>query len=392
MIGYPIIKHIDDVRPFLEGREEFGCYEKSEGFTVIQYQVAFEDTFPPVTDYGSAVLREFRGIKFCSVTGKILARPYHKFFNIGERDESLPGEIDITKPHVVMDKLDGSMVHPIRTHDGWLHWCTKMGVTDTSKAAVNTAMTPAHMDFANAAIDAGYTPIFEFVSPDPKHRIVLEYDRPQLILTGIRHMTDGVYTPINSLIFKVASSAGIPVVKTFDPSNDLNDTINHVRSTEGTEGIVMAFGSGEMYKVKSEEYVRVHRVKATVYCPHLLTQCVMNNELDDIMPILRDVDIEYVRGFSVRLHELIQRVADVSVNILTDCRKLKLTRKEFATSPGLSHQHKAPVFKLWDSTNPVGDAIVNARTEVLSKAEKMLKWETFCAGINLDPHLNLIGE
>ena len=52
-----------------------------EGFTVIDYQVMMPDTFPPLTDEISALRRECRGIKF-GTDGKILARPFHKFFNL----------------------------------------------------------------------------------------------------------------------------------------------------------------------------------------------------------------------------------------------------------------------------------------------------------------------
>jgi RNA ligase len=41
---FPQIKTIDDVLPHISGREEFLVMEK-EGYTVIKYAVAFEDTF-----------------------------------------------------------------------------------------------------------------------------------------------------------------------------------------------------------------------------------------------------------------------------------------------------------------------------------------------------------
>ena len=51
-------------------------------------------------------LMECRGIKFCP-EGLILARPFRKFFNYGERGADLPAH----RPHYITHKMDGSMVH-----------------------------------------------------------------------------------------------------------------------------------------------------------------------------------------------------------------------------------------------------------------------------------------
>jgi hypothetical protein len=104
---FPKINHITDVLPHIEGRKEFRVMEK-EGYTVIQYMVALEDTFKwddndPV---GSAVRRECRGITF-DEEGKLICRKYHKFFNAGEKEETQLNKINLYEPHIVLEKLDG---------------------------------------------------------------------------------------------------------------------------------------------------------------------------------------------------------------------------------------------------------------------------------------------
>jgi hypothetical protein len=42
--AFPIIRHLDDVLPHIEGREEFIVAER-EGYTVVNYVVAMADTF-----------------------------------------------------------------------------------------------------------------------------------------------------------------------------------------------------------------------------------------------------------------------------------------------------------------------------------------------------------
>ncbi len=104
---FPVIKNIDDVLPHIEGRKEFRVLEK-DGYSVINYAVAFDTTFEwdhndPV---GSAVRRECRGLVF-NQDGGIISRPYNKFFNVGEKEETQLNKVNLYEPHIVLEKLDG---------------------------------------------------------------------------------------------------------------------------------------------------------------------------------------------------------------------------------------------------------------------------------------------
>ena len=46
---FPKIEHIDDVRPAIEGRDEFIIAERDWGF-IVNYMVVMPDTFPPVDE------------------------------------------------------------------------------------------------------------------------------------------------------------------------------------------------------------------------------------------------------------------------------------------------------------------------------------------------------
>ncbi len=109
---FPYISTISDVLLAIEGRDEFVVAEK-EGYTVINYNVMMADTFPDVIDdqasgmfeqydYYAALRRECRGIIFDTATGEILRRPFHKFFNVNEREET-------------QDHVEGIKVHPSRS-------------------------------------------------------------------------------------------------------------------------------------------------------------------------------------------------------------------------------------------------------------------------------------
>jgi RNA ligase len=110
---FPTIRHIDDVLPHVQGRDEFVVAEK-DGYTVINYVVAMADTFhmEDANDLGGAIRRECRGLIF-DADGNLMSRPFHKFFNVNERDETQSHAVDMTSEHVIMEKMDGSIEHNI---------------------------------------------------------------------------------------------------------------------------------------------------------------------------------------------------------------------------------------------------------------------------------------
>ncbi len=200
---FPVIEHLDDVRPAIEGRDEFIIAERDWGY-VVNYMVAMADTFPEVKTAGGsaamreretlykAIRRECRGILF-NKDGSIMARRLHKFFNINERDETQFNKIDFNQPHVILEKLDGSMITPVVT-DAGLRWGTKMGITDVSMGAeLFVAGHPEYQELAKWCIDNGKTPIFEWISR--KQRIVIDYEEDNLVLIAVRDNVTGEYLP-----------------------------------------------------------------------------------------------------------------------------------------------------------------------------------------------------
>ena len=214
---FPIINNISDVLPAIEGREEFVVAEK-EGYIVINYNVMMADTFPDVTkivmdietypsdidqfstkiitDSNAAIRREARGIIFDSKTGDILRRPFHKFFNVNEREETQDHVVDLSRPHAILEKLDGSMCS-VFAHGDKLIWGTKMVAQDFHEM-IEHFIKSSNIDYEGfcwETINSGYTPIFEWMHP--QKRIVIDYGKePNLILTAIRHMITGEYVKV----------------------------------------------------------------------------------------------------------------------------------------------------------------------------------------------------
>jgi RNA ligase len=311
---FPIITNIADVLPAIQDRPEFIVAEK-EGYKVVNYMVNMEDTFPPIKVSGgdakmrtmqtlyNAIRRECRGSKFDSETGAIIARPYHKFFNVGERAEVMLPQIDLAQEHVIIEKLDGSMIHPMRVN-GSIRWCTKMGITDTSMQAEEfVARNPQYQEFALSCNDAGCTPIFEWCSN--KNRIVLDYPEDQLVLTAVRHMIDGDYYPYSTLE-NIGQIWNIPIV------GKKPHSISEIAALENTEGIVIRFNNGHMLKMKCEWYVLRHKSKDAIMREKNVMEYILTEKVDDVIPYLTVEDATKLVDFQ---HQVMAQIIGLTTKL-----------------------------------------------------------------------------
>lgn len=283
---FPEIRTIDDVLPYIEGRSEFIVAER-EGFTVINYVVAFADTFnmTGADDLGGAIRRECRGLIF-DEDGSIMSRPFHKFFNVNERDETQAHVLDMTAAHVIMEKMDGSMIRPVRLN-GMVRLATKMGITDIAEEA-EQLLTGRQLDWLDTMMLTGVTPLFEYISPTNK--IVIEYSEPQLVLLAMRNNVTGNYYMPHYTPFKVVPQYG-------SVEGGLSEYIARAREMQGREGDIIRFANGHMLKVKNDWYVRIHKTKDIVRVDRNIVALIVNEELDDILPLLDAPD--YARVMQV---------------------------------------------------------------------------------------------
>jgi RNA ligase len=347
---FPIIKHINDVLPHIEGSKEFIVVEK-DGYTVINYVLIGNDTFPAVTSYADAVRRECRGLIF-DPFGNLINRRYHKFFNFGEREECMSGHVNFDEPHRILEKLDGSMVSPCKIGIRTM-WFTKMGITDTGAQACEFVRTrPVYYKIADECLDAGMTPIFEWCSN--KNRIVLDYPDDALILTAIRNNETGVYSTIDALQL-LAKQYDIPVVQVYEYSakDDIRDV---VKAWEGSEGIVIRFNDGHMLKVKSDWYIKIHRVKALLGRARDVVNLILSNQIDDMLPVLPEKDQVKIRDFSNRLLQKIAIRAFDLHHYISDMKKKHLTKKSYALSQDSDREgnrvYQSFVFRYYDVDTP----------------------------------------
>lgn len=316
------IETIDDVLRHVHGRSDFVVVDKG-WYTVIDYVYADENTF---TGEGAEIRRQCRGIKFCSVTGKILARPFHKFFNIGEREDTQIGVLDFSQPHRTMMKRDGSMIHPVVREDGEIVLMTRMGDTDVARKAY-VACTPAHESFIWGCAKENVTPIFEFTAPN--NRIVISYATPALTLLAVRDNVTGEY-----LWDRVTDAEGIPVVGTWGAwlSADPAGLLKTVKAWTLAEGVVIAFHSGDMVKLKADQYVMQHRAKDKINLEKNVLAVILDNAEDDLIPLLDGQTADSLRDYAGLVRHGLRHSAWMLTNFVNNAvENVDSDRKAFAT-------------------------------------------------------------
>ena len=283
MYEFPVIETIDDVLPHVQGRRDIIVKESDNPVphVVMCYRLHEHDTFEDSPS--GRMRRECRGILFSSKTGKVLSRPFHKFFNLGETTETLAENIDTTKPHVIQPKMDGSMVRPIWTGLTML-WATKFGFTGHSEMARKCfscapfSQRQARLAWIKDMTSDDFTPIFEYVGPE--NQVVIKYDHSEIIFLALRNNRTGEYVDPPS------PYPGLTVPDICSLKRSLKGWASAVAGQTGIEGFVLAFDDGFRVKVKTAEYVRIHKIKHQFNQDRHVAMAVLEERLDDILSVL----------------------------------------------------------------------------------------------------------
>ena len=335
---FPLIQGIDCVLPHIQGSDDFMVIKK-DGYTTVNYNKMGLETFPNINTDGppeeqalnrlhATIRRECRGLLFCNDTGELLRRSYHKFFNLGERVEVSLDKVDLTQPHVILEKLDGSMITPIMLGDN-VRWTTKAGITDVSMAVeVYVEHHEQYRHLARHCLVNGHTPIFEWCSRS--NRIVIDHPVDRLVLTAIRNNHDGKY---GSLEFMESFTEGvdIPMVQSIENTHaNFDEFLCELSAKEGLEGFVIRFDDGHMLKVKTEWYVQIHRAKDNLIHEKRIMELYVSNNYDDLLAFLPKDDAERLTEFMINVDLGVNKVAKSICKDLETLRKQQIDRKRFA--------------------------------------------------------------
>lgn len=192
-----------------------------------------------------------RGIVFDTRTGRRVAMPFPKFFNLGEmpetRLENLPNE-----SYVVTEKMDGSL-GIIYHHDGRWRVNTRGSFNSEQAQRAEEILKRHRMD----EVPTELTLLVEIIYPENK--IVVNYgDQEKLTLLGAINRETGEELGRKTMDL-VHRDTGMELVKEF------NYTIEEMIELQKTipkdeEGFVVRYESGLRVKLKGDEYFKVHKL------------------------------------------------------------------------------------------------------------------------------------
>lgn len=277
-------KHPAHTMPFDElqarlkaAREQRLLYERfgPDGLVLYVYSetCVYDGAWEPVT-------MAARGLILHPPEQRIVATPFPKFFNAGERGEPIP---DL--PFDVTEKLDGSLII-IFHHAG--SWRTATKGSFDSPQALWAAERLAAWDLS--ALKPGNTYLAEATYPE--NRIVVRHTEPAMRLLAA-YGPDGVEVPWADVV-ATASALGITTAKrlAFNSVADLAARAKTLPRDE--EGYVLRFSNGLRLKIKGDEYKRIHALISGL-TPLAMWEALGANM--DMQSIRRDLPEEFWDDF-----------------------------------------------------------------------------------------------
>jgi len=151
------------------------------------------------------------------------------------------------------------------------------------------------------------TYIFEAIYPE--NRIVVNYgDRESLVLTGIRNPLTGTELGYDDLC-NTSEEIGSEVVKMFSFDTFSDMMVARDKLTVNEEGFVITYDCGFKFKLKGEEYCKVHRAVSNLTPLHFyreinLDDFKINQEFLEIIPEEFRDDVDRFSGLIEGLHQL----------------------------------------------------------------------------------------
>lgn len=227
--------------------------------------------------------------------GKIKARPFKKFFNLEQHAtlEGLP-ELQWDKPYLIHEKMDGSL--------GILYWMGEYGKSEpriatrgsfTSEQAIKATemLRKKQYPYTQMFLE-GYTYLFEIIYPE--NRIVVNYEHPKERLTLLAMVNTETGEELE--IYGPDFNPYFATPKDYPPTTPKDQLRELVPNDGSTEGLVIRFEDGTRVKVKTEEYVRLHRLLTEVSSKSIWDLLKNGTPLDEIIESVPDEFYDWVKS------------------------------------------------------------------------------------------------
>jgi len=258
--------------------------------------------------------RVSRGLILNAKTGEVVARPFDKFFNWGERRQYSNGHI-VT----VTEKIDGSL--GILYRDGVLPSVATRGSFESEQAIWATEHLRMFYDLNHLPDE--YTLLFEIVYPG--NRIVVDYESTEdLFLLAVRNRYTGEYLPFFPDVYNLAEDYGFPLPRIFS-FNSVTDIIAATDTLPGSEeGWVVEFSDGQRFKFKGDRYLELHRLVTNTSFKRMLSW-VADGSYTALLADVPDELLDQIRAWKEEIDTKVAavtcRIEDAYENAPKDDRK-----------------------------------------------------------------------
>jgi T4 RnlA family RNA ligase len=205
-------------------------------------------------------------------------RLLHKFFNLNQVEET---QYSLVKDRVVksvFNKEDGSIGSFIKLPNGNVVAKSKMSFESDQAYGMNKIYN-SNADikrFVDWSLDNDLVAVFEYVAPH--NRIVLKYDKEELILLRLRRNSTGEYLNLHDYSDVIGN---LKTAESFDLS--LDELVELAKTVEGVEGWVVDL-DGLFVKIKTVWYCERHGLLTEdLYRENILVKYILDDKIDDVL-------------------------------------------------------------------------------------------------------------
>lgn len=271
-------------------------------------------------------------------SGRVVARPFSKFFNIEE------GKHTPTQEFEVFEKMDGSL-GIVFVYQGQVVYATRGSFA--SDQAKWMADWGDRYNFSHIIV-GGYTYLFEIIFA--QNMIVVNYGgESRLVLLGVIKTDTGEETSWDDL----STFDGWELVKRYEGISDYTLLKGMVKNNQ--EGFVVRFSNGDRVKIKGEEYLRLHRIMTNLSTTAIWE--VLSNG-GDVLSTLTDVPDE----FYDKIHQYSNELMDKYISLENEYHfifKILGRSDDFEFRAGFAERAKrykypAILFKMYDDKDYSG--------------------------------------
>lgn len=300
------------------------------------------------------VTLQCRGLITENTTGKILIRPFKKFFNYEEviGKGVIPTEGDYV---YIQEKMDGSLGILFHYDGEWI--MSTRGSFTSDQAIEGMEILKRNYPVLDKAWMREYAYLVEIIYPD--NRIVVDYEGEEKITFLSVVLNEGfpgwdptdeseLHWTTAQMILHNNGISEEDIVKTeqhFNFSDELYQSLKE-KNEVNKEGFVLRFQPGNFrMKIKFEEYVRLHKVMTNLSTTAVWEVLSNGGSMDDLLKDVPDEFYSKIKEYENSLIENFKAVEEEYTRVFMSLQAMGLRdkdrRKQFASyalkssNPGL---------------------------------------------------------